>query len=82
MSFIKDKKEKIVATINSLTADYSDIEFIEKFKELYPNDVKKIEANYRKHQRKTKPGGNHPMPSPDQYMRNMLNIFRNKIKIA
>ena len=82
MSFIKDKKDKIVATINSLNDEYSDKEFIEKFKELYPNYVAKIEANYRKHQRKTKPGKSHPMPSPDQYMRNMLNTFRNKINIA
>ena len=79
MAVILKKDEKIQNVINNLKEDYSEIDFIEKFKELYPDDWKKIENNYNQHLQKTRPGKPIPMPNPVQYLKNALNVWRKKI---
>ena len=49
--------------------------FIDKFIELYEKDWIKIEKTYFEHLRKTKPGKKNPMPKPEQYLKNMLNVW-------
>ena len=75
MAVILKKEEKIEATINDLQEGFSPDEFVEKFKELYPSDWFKIEKSYHKHERDTKSGKYHPMPNPNQYLKNALNVW-------
>jgi hypothetical protein len=75
MTVITKKDEKISATASALKESFSPEEFVEKFKELHPKDWEKIEKNYRKHERDTKPGKSHPMPEPSQYIKNALNVW-------
>lgn len=72
--FLK-KEEKISRTLEDLEANHSDSDsdFILKFKELYPDDWRKIVARYEAHERVNPKGKSHPMPPPDKYL---LNISR------
>lgn len=78
MSVILKKDEKVEAVVSLLNENYSAEDFINKFKETYPDDWKKISANYNKHVRKTKPGKSIPMPEPTQYLKNALNVWLKK----
>ncbi len=81
MTVIVKKAEKVQATCEALQPGFSYEQFLEKFKELYPKEWVKVVREYEKHERKTKPGKSHPMPHPEQYMRNALNVHlstRNK----
>lgn len=80
MAVIAKKEEKISATANELGGCPEPDEFIEKFKELYPKDWARIEKNYRDHERKAKPGKSHPMPEPNQYIKNALSVWLKKQK--
>ncbi len=75
MTVITKKDEKIQATVEALDQGFSQEQFIEKFKELFPKDWFRIEKNYQDHERKTKPGKSHPMPEPNQYLRNALKVW-------
>lgn len=75
MAVITKKDEKISAVANELGGHPEPEEFIEKFKELYPKDWARIEKSYRDHERRTKPGKSHPMPEPNQYLKNAFNAW-------
>jgi hypothetical protein len=78
MPVITKKDEKIEKTASSLQKGFAFEGFIKKFKELYPKDWAKIEKIYRDHVRDTKPGKKIPMPKPDQYLKNALNVWTKK----
>ena len=69
--FLK-KDEKINKVILSLDKNFSEKEFIEKFKEIYPNDWEKRVKRYEAHQNLTPTGKTHPMPNPYKYLSNAL----------
>ena len=79
-SLIVKKEEKIEAVFNALRDNSSEEAFITKFKEMYPKDWSKIQAEYAREERKTKPGKTHPMPHPDVYMKNMYKVAIQKRK--
>lgn len=74
MVVITKKDEKIAATVEQLEGSRSPDDFVAKFKEFYPKDWARIEKSYRDHQRKTQPSKSHPMPEPDQYLKNALSV--------
>lgn len=78
MTVIIKKDEKIATTAAALGENFSSDEFVEKFKEMYPKDWEKIERNFRKHERDTKPGKSHPMPEASQYIKNALHVWVSK----
>ena len=83
MAKITKKEVKTSKVISELENDFTPDEFIEKFKELYPEDWAKIDRCYQEHEQKTKPGKKHPMPHPNQYFKNLLNVFgKNKREIG
>ena len=75
MAVILKKDEKIKKVIENLPEKYDLQNFIDKFIELYEKDWIKIEKTYFEHLRKTKPGKKNPMPKPEQYLKNMLNVW-------
>lgn len=75
MAVITKKDEKVAAVAAALSDGFSQAQFAEKFKELYPKDWECIQKAYRDHERKTKPGKSHPMPTPEQYLKNCFNIL-------
>lgn len=78
MSVILKKDEKINAIIELLPENFKIQDFIEQFKETYPKDWKKLELTYAEHLKKTKPGKPIPMPKPEQYLINALNVWNKK----
>jgi hypothetical protein len=78
MTVILKKDEKVASVLNALPENYSQNDFILKFRELYPTDWDKIVKNYNDHMRKAKPGKIVPMPKPEQYLINALNVWLNK----
>lgn len=70
------RKEKAQEIFNHLGNTCTFEEFYEKFKELYPEDWKRIKANYNEEEEKTKKGKVHPMPHPTQYVKNLYNIYK------
>ena len=72
--FLK-KDEKVSAVIAALENTHTEMQFVEKFKELYPNDWEKIIKRYNAHERLTPEGKTHPMPNPTQYL---INTYRNQ----
>lgn len=75
MGVITKKAEKVKATVDTLEAGFSFEDFLAAFQAQYPKDWEKVQREYAKHERKTKPGKSHPMPEPVQYLRNALNVF-------
>lgn len=78
MAVLLKKDEKIENTISKLSKKYSFNEFKDKFIELYEKDWRRIEKAYNDHVRKTKEGKKIPMPKPEQYLRNALNVWNKK----
>tara|TARA_R110002051_G_scaffold306845_2_gene377640 strand:- start:4045 stop:4284 length:240 start_codon:yes stop_codon:yes gene_type:complete len=78
MAVILKKDEKIENTISKLSEKYSFNEFKDKFIELYEKDWRRIEKAYNDHVRKTKEGKKIPMPEPEQYLKNALNVWNKK----
>lgn len=74
MSVITKKAEKVRATVESLDAGFSFEQFLAAFQAQHRKDWEKVQREYSKHERQTKPGKSHPMPDPIQYMRNALNV--------
>lgn len=67
MTVILKKDEKVKTVIEKLNPNYTIEEFIEMFQKLYPKDWNKLELNYNKTIKNTKPGKIIPMPKPEQY---------------
>jgi len=61
-----------------LSANNTDDDFVAKFKELYPQDWKKVVARYEAHERLTPPGKSHPMARPYQYVLNVAQKYRKR----
>lgn len=80
MAVITKKDEKVEKVVNMLPPSFSEADFINKFKEVYPKDWDKAEKEFIKHERKTKPGKSHPCPRPEQYLINALNVWNKKKK--
>lgn len=80
MALVTKKDEKIELLVNKLGRDCDKDEFVLNFKMDYPKDWKKINDKYTNHeyanQNKKKP--THPMPIPEQYIKNMLNVWLKK----
>lgn len=78
-SFINRKKEKIFRVLNEL--DFvSEEAFISKFKEMYPDDWKRIWSKWQEEENDTPPGKRHPMQHPDVYMKEMYRNFSKRIR--
>ncbi len=75
MAVIVKKAEKVQATCESLQPGFTFEQFLAAFQEQYPKEWAKVVREYAKHERRTKPGKSHPMPHPEQYMRNALNAL-------
>lgn len=75
MTVILKKDEKVASVAAELPDGFSQEDFATKFKEMYPKDWERIQKAYRDHERKTKPGKTHPMPAPEQYLKNCYNTW-------
>ena len=80
MAVLIKKDEKVSNVVNELPVNFSEQDFIAKFKEIYPTDWDKIVKNYNNHVRKTKPGKSFPMPEPEQYLINAVKVWQKKGK--
>ena len=74
MAVVSKKSEKVAAVVATLKAGFSFEDFLAAFQALYPKDWARVQREYQKHERNTKPGKAHPMPEPVQYLRNALNV--------
>ena len=73
------KKEEKVASVFAAMNDENDMnEFKIKFKEMYPNDWKRIISKYQKEERADIKHKGHPMPQPEKYLENMFKVARKK----
>lgn len=69
------KKDEKANNILKIMQDINDAEeFVTLFKQQYPDDYAKIQKAYLAEERKDKKGKGHPMPQPDQYLKNMYNV--------
>lgn len=82
MAVIAKKDEKVAEVVAQLQPEFSPEEFIGKFKQLFPKEWTKIERAYSDHLRKAKPGQKIPMPKPEQYLINALNVWSKNQKSA
>lgn len=80
MTVILKKDDKVKVIVELLPQNYLLEDFLEKFKEVYPKDWKKVQTTFANHEKKTKPGKKNPMPHPTQYLTNSLNIWLKKNK--
>lgn len=79
MAVIAKKAEKVAAVVATLPVGYTFDDFLSAFKAHYPKEWARVQREYVKHEKKTKPGKSHPMPEPAQYLRNALNVYLNSI---
>lgn len=70
-------EEKVIKTLLKLKKGCSDEEILDAFKELFPDDWKKIIKRYEEHERLTPVGKRHPMPIPRKYLLNKFAKYRN-----
>jgi hypothetical protein len=75
MTVILKKAEKVANVVSGLPATYTFDDFYKAFQQKYPKDLERLNKEYQRHERKTKPGKSHPMPEPLQYLRNALNAY-------
>ncbi|PHN75523.1 hypothetical protein AO252_20565, partial [Pseudomonas syringae pv. cerasicola] len=61
MSVIVKKAENIQATVESLETGFSFEQFLAAFQVQYPKEWERVQREYAKHERKTKPGQS-PLP--------------------
>ena len=80
MALVTKKDEKIEALVDKLGRDCNVDEFVSNFKVDYPKDWKKINDSYINHENdnQNKKSPTHPMPKPEQYIKNMLNVWLKK----
>lgn len=77
-SVVVKKAEKVKSIFMELGGNCSFEEFSAQFKEKFPNDWNRIIAVYNRHERKDKKGKGHPMPKPNQYLKNAYNVGKKK----
>nr|WP_198591106.1 HEAT repeat domain-containing protein [Vibrio cyclitrophicus] len=73
---IQKKDEKVINVLLTLQPSVSADNFVEKFKEVYPDDWKRVIKRFNEHERLTKDGKSHPMAHPHQYMLNASKKIR------
>lgn len=76
MTVIKKKSEKVAVVADGLPDGFTIEQFVDAFQKAYPKDWETIVRAHKKHERKTKPGKASPMPTPWQYLKNALNVYR------
>ena len=76
---IMKKQEKLPVVAAAMEEGFTDEEFIEKFKEMYPKEWANVERRYRQHEdlNKGKKKG-HPMAPPRQYLLNVSKQYINQ----
>ena len=80
MPVITKKDEKVKSVLSTMN-DISDFnEFKKRFIETYPTEWEKIKKTYAKEEKADVKGKGHPMPHPDQYLRNAYNVGLKKHK--
>lgn len=77
-SVIVKKSEKVNKIFSELGSDCSFESFKDKFKDEYPNDWDRIFKVYAQHELRDKKGKGHPMPKPEQYIKNMYTVGKKK----
>lgn len=77
-SVVVKKEEKVNKIFTELGKDCAFEEFSHKFKEDYPDDWERINKVYGQHENRDKKGKGHPMPEPNQYMKNMYTVSKKK----
>ena len=75
-TLIRRKKEKVKNVVTRLGSKVSEESFIKTYKEMYPDDWKRIVNKFEEEEATTPPGKRHPMPPPDIYMKEM---YRNQV---
>lgn len=75
MSIIRNVDDKVAEVIKLLPNDYSEENFLVKFKEIYPEDYEKCRKKFLKEERNTKPGKSHPMQHPDHHIKAALRSY-------
>ena len=73
---IQKKDQKVIMVLMTLPSDMSGDDFVSKFREVFPEDWKKVQKRYNEHQRLTPKGKSHPMAHPHQYMLNASHKLR------
>lgn len=74
MSVFAKKEEKVNKVFDAMSDSHDMQEFKNKFKEMYPDDWKRIISTYDKEERKDTKGKGHPMPQPEIYLSNMYKV--------
>ena len=80
MTVISKKNEKVENVVSTLKPEFTNEEFISKFIELYPTDWNKLVKENAKYMQKIKPGKINPMPNPEQYLINALNVWKKTVE--
>lgn len=75
---IVHKEEKVANVFEAMSNIHDVQEFKDKFKAMYPDDWKRINATFNKEERDTKPGKTHPMSHPEIYLNNMYKVALKK----
>ena len=81
MSIIKNVDDKVEQIINSLPLDYSEADFIELFKNTFPDDYEKCRKVFQNEERKNK-GKPHPMQHPNKHITNALKSYLRTISVV
>lgn len=74
MSVVVKKEEKVNKVFDVMSDIHDMQEFKNMFKEMYPDDWKRIISTYNKEERKDTKGKGHPMPKPEIYLSNMYKV--------
>lgn len=80
MSVILKVDEKVEHVLNLLPENYTEDDFLLKFKATYPKDWDKCMAKFIKEERHTKPGKSHPMQHPDHHIKAALRSYLSRLK--
>lgn len=75
MSVIFKVDEKVSNVISMLHEGFSENEFVEKFRQVYPDDYAKCMKKFLKEERHTKEGKTHPMQHPDHHIKAALRSY-------
>ena len=74
MSVVVKKEEKVNKVFDAMSNVHDMQEFKDIFREMYPDDWKRIISTYNKEERKDTKGKGHPMPKPEIYLKNMYKV--------
>ena len=80
-TIVPKKEDKIPKVIESLGPDFTDNDYVERFKEMYPGDWRRIERRYQQHVELNKPGKSFPMPEPKKYLLNVSGKYLNETRL-